>query len=168
MVKLFDRVKVNIATTGVGDIEFGSAASAAFLTPIEAGCADADEVRYVIVDGTDYEEGVGTIKSSVAEMERTTVTKSKIGGTSGTTKINLSGTAVLALVASAADILTPWDNLASLDDTDEALDNLEFTAVGKALAKALDKDTARSGLDALGVIRIQKFTASGKIGRAHV
>jgi len=151
MVKLFDRVKVNIATTGVGDITFGSAASDAFLTPTEAGCADADEVRYVIVDGTDYEEGIGTIKSSVAEMERTTVTKSKISGTAGTTKINLSGTAVLALVASAADILTPDDNLASLEDADEALDNLGGTTVGKAVFKAADAAAAQDAIGATSV-----------------
>lgn len=107
MAKLFDRVKVNIPTTGTGDIEFGAAASTAFLTPVEAGVLDGDEVRYVIVDGLDFEEGVGLIKDTVATMERT-VTKSKVSGTVGTSALNLSGTAVLALTASAADILTPW------------------------------------------------------------
>lgn len=103
MIKLFDRVKVNIPTTGTGDITFGAAVSTAFLTPTEAGVLDGDEVRYVIVDGLDFEEGVGLIKDTVATMERT-VTKSKIGGVVGTSPINLSGTAVLALTASAADI----------------------------------------------------------------
>lgn len=104
MPKLFDRVKVNIATTGTGTVTFGTATSNAFLTPTEAGCADGDMVRYIIVDGTDYEEGIGTVASSVATMARTTVTKSKVSGTVGTDKLDLSGTAVLFLTAGAFDI----------------------------------------------------------------
>lgn len=134
MIKLFDRVKVNIPTTGTGDITFGAAASTAFLTPAEAGALDSDEVRYVIVDGLDFEEGVGLIKDTVATMERT-VTKSKIGGTVGTSALNLSGTAVLALTASAADILTPDAGMArSVYDPnaveDDAFDAANFKVAG--------------------------------------
>lgn len=134
MPKLFDRVKVNIPTTGTGDVTFGAASSNAFLTPSEAGCIDGDTVRYVIVDGTDYEEGIGTIASSIATMARTTVTKSKIGGTAGTTKLNLSGTAVLALVASAADIVN----------------KANVTTVGNALLGAADEAAARGNLQVYG------------------
>ncbi|EAQ34560.1 hypothetical protein NB311A_06066 [Nitrobacter sp. Nb-311A] len=149
MFKLFDRVKVNIATTGTGDVTFGSASSNAFVTPTEAGAGDGDTVRYLIVDGTDFEVGIGTIKSSVAEMERTTVKESKIGGTVGTTKLTLSGTAVLSLSASAADILVPVNNLSDLDDADTALDNLGGTTVGKALFTTTD---AAAALNAIGGI----------------
>lgn len=151
MPKLFDRVKVNIATTGTGDVTFGSVSSNAFLTPTEVGCADGDTVRYVIVDGTDYEEGIGTIASSVATMARTTVTKSKIGGTVGTTKINLSGTAVLAFTVAAADILNPANNLSELTNTGTAQTNLGGTTVGKALFTATDAAAARTvtGVDKL-------------------
>ncbi|WP_292962059.1 hypothetical protein [Nitrobacter sp.] len=148
MPKLFDRVKVNIATTGTGTVTFGSASSNAFLTPTEAGCADADTVRYVIVDGTDFEEGIGTIASSVSTMERTTVTKSKIGGTAGTSKINLSGSAVLAFTASAADILNTANNLSDLADASTALDNLGSTTVGKALFTATDAAAAQTAAGA--------------------
>lgn len=144
MPKLFDRVKVNIATTGTGDITFGAASSNAFLTPAEAGGVDSDTVRYVIVDGTDFEEGIGTIASSVAEMERTIVTKSKISGTAGTSKINLSGTAVLALTAAAADIVVPANNLSDLASAPTALTNLGGTTVGKALFTAADAAAART------------------------
>lgn len=145
MVKLFDRVRVNVPTTGTGDIEFGAAASTAFLTPAESGVLDGDEVRYVIVDGLDFEEGVGLIKDSVATMERT-VTRSKIGGVVGTTKLNLGGTASLGLIASAADILTPDDNLASLEDADAAITNLGGSVVGKAVFTAVDAGAARGNL----------------------
>ncbi len=147
MIKLFDRVKVNIPTTGTGDIEFGAAASTAFLTPTEAGVLDGDEVRYFINDGLDFEEGVGLIKDTVATMERT-VTKSKVGGVVGTSPMNLSGTAVLGLTASAADILTPDDNLASVEDADTALDNLGGTSVGKAVFTAVDQAAAQAAIGA--------------------
>ncbi|ABA04735.1 per-hexamer repeat gene protein [Nitrobacter winogradskyi Nb-255] len=147
MFKLFDRVKVNIATTGTGDVTFGSASSNAFLTPTEAGAGDGDTVRYMIVDGLDFEEGIGTIGGGVTTMARTTVAKSKIGGTAGTSKINLSGTAVLSLTASAADILIPANNLSDLDDADTALDNLGGTTVGKALFTAADAAEARGTLE---------------------
>lgn len=153
MAKLFDRVKVNVPTTGTGDIEFGAAVSTAFLTPVEAGALDGNEVRYVIVDGLDFEEGLGLIKDTVATMERT-VTKSKIGGTVGTSKINLSGTAVLALTASAADIMTQAmglhadANLADVEDAAAALTNLGGTTVGKAVFTAADAAAARTAIGA--------------------
>jgi hypothetical protein len=128
--KLFDRVKVNTATVGTGDVTFGAATSPAFLTPAEAGAIDTDTARYVIVDGTDFEEGIGTIKSGVGEMERTTVTRSKIGGAVGTSKINLSGTAVLAFTASAADILNPDNNFSDVPDKPAALNTISGVSYG--------------------------------------
>lgn len=135
MVKLFDLVKVNIPTSGTGDVTFGSSFSAGFFTPSEAGAIDGYQPRYVIVDGDDVELGVGLIKSSVTEMERTVV-RSRIGGVAGASKINLSGTAFLAFTASAADILTPGDNLASLVDADAALGNLGGGAKGIDIFKS--------------------------------
>lgn len=124
MPKLFDLVKVNIATTGPGTVTFGAASSNAFWTPAEAGALDGDTVRYVFQDGLDREEGVGTIQSSVAQMVRTTVTRSKIGGVVGTAKINLSGSAVLAFIVSAADIANTANNLSDLASASAARTNL--------------------------------------------
>jgi hypothetical protein len=134
MPKLFDRVKVNIPTGGTGSITFGPASSTAFLTPTEAGAIDGDTVRYILVDGTDFEEGVGTIFSSAAQMARTTVTKSKIAGVVGSTKLNLSGTAVLAFTASASDILNPANNLADLLDKAVSRTNLGISAANTPFA----------------------------------
>lgn len=130
MPKLFDRVKFNTSTTGTGDITIGSVSSAAFLSPSEAGCADGDTVRYIIVDGTDFEEGVGTVADSVATLQRTTVTRSKVGGVAGTGKLNLSGAAVVALTLAAADVLNSAD----------------VSEVGAALLAATDADAALTEL----------------------
>ena len=146
MAKLFDRVKVNIPTTGDGDVEFGAASAPVFLTPAEAGALDGNKVSYFIVDGLNFEEGVGTIKDSVSTMERE-VKLSKIGGVvSASAKINLSGTAVLALGASARDILTPDDNLASLKDAGTALTNLGGSAVGKSVFTSASAGAAQSAI----------------------
>ena len=50
------------------------------------------------------EIGTGVIGSSVTTMTRT-VLKSKIGGTAGTSKMNLGGAAYLAFTALADDFL---------------------------------------------------------------
>jgi hypothetical protein len=92
-------------------------------------------------------------------MARTTVTKSKIGGTVGTTKLDLSGAAVLAIPGSARDILIPVNNLADLDDADTALDNLGATATGKALFTAVNAAAARDTLGATTVGE-ELFTAT--------
>lgn len=127
MPKLFDLVKVNIATAGTGTVAFGSAFSNAFLTPSEAGCVDGDSVRYILVDGTDVEVGTGVIGGSVTTMTRT-VLFSKVGGVKGTTALNLSGTAYLALDAISLDILNPANNLSELPDQATAQDNLGVAA----------------------------------------
>ncbi|ETR76008.1 hypothetical protein X566_17955, partial [Afipia sp. P52-10] len=157
MPKLFDRVKVNVPTAGTGSITFGPASSTAFLTPTEAGAIDGDTVRYILVDGTDFEEGVGTIFSSAAQMARTTVTKSKIGGVVGATKINLSGTAVLAFTASASDILNPANNLADLLDKAVSRTNLGLGTgatpqfAGLELGNAADTSVTRPAAGRLQV-----------------
>lgn len=123
MPKLFDLVKVNTATTGTGTITFGPAFSNSFLTPSEAGCVDSDSVRYVLVDGDDIEVGEGVIGGSVTTMTRTVVF-SKIGGTKGTSKISLSGTAFVYFTALSSDILNPSNNLSDVVNTDTAADNI--------------------------------------------
>ena len=104
---LADRVRVNIATAGTGTVTCGAVVTNAFLTPAEAGVVDGQQVRYVLEEGADFEEGTGTYTASGTTISRDTVSQSKIGGTAGTTKMTLAGAAVLRLSASAADIVTP-------------------------------------------------------------
>src|SRR5262245_33617092 len=104
MPKLFNRAKVNTATTGTGTITLGVAFSNAFCTFAEAGVANADKVTYVIEDGNDFEIGIGTYTSAGTTLSRDTVRLSKIAGTAGTSKISLSGTAVAYLSPSKEDL----------------------------------------------------------------
>lgn len=104
MTVLANRVKVDTATTGTGTVTLGSASSNAFLTFAEAGVSNGDVVRYCIEDGTDFEIGVGTYTSSGTTLSRDTVTISKVSGTAGTTKITLSGSATVRIVAAKEDL----------------------------------------------------------------
>jgi len=84
----------------------GSASSNAFTTFAEAGVADAATVTYCIEDGTDFEIGTGVYTSSGTTLTRATVLISKIAGTSGTTKINLSGGATVRVIYAKEDVGT--------------------------------------------------------------
>lgn len=79
-------------TTGTGTITLGSALTG-YLTFSEANAVDGTAYYYVIEDGDDFEAGVGTYTASGTTLSRDTVTVSKISGTAGTSKINLSGLA---------------------------------------------------------------------------
>lgn len=106
MAKFYNRAKVNTATTSTGTVTLGAAVSAAYCTFAEAGVTDADVVPYVIEDGNDFEAGIGTYTAAGTTLSRTTVRLSKIGGTAGTSKINLSGSAIVFLSPGKEDLLS--------------------------------------------------------------
>jgi hypothetical protein len=98
-----NRAWMTTATTGTGTITLGTA-KVGYLTFAEAGVVNTDTVTYVILDGNDFEIGTGTYTSSGTTMSRDTVIASKIGGTPGTSKINLSGAAEVFLTIAISDI----------------------------------------------------------------
>lgn len=104
MAKLGNRVKVATATTGTGTVTLGAASSNAFCTFAEAGILNAETVAYCIEEGTDFEIGTGSYTSSGTTLSRASVTLSKIGGTAGTSKMNLAGAATVRIVARKEDI----------------------------------------------------------------
>lgn len=102
--KLFDNARMTTATTGTGTITLGSAYDASYFTFAEAGVSNSDVVTYLIQDSLDIEIGRGTYTSSGTTLSRDTVIASRISGTAGTSKINLSGSANVSLVASKSDL----------------------------------------------------------------
>jgi hypothetical protein len=119
---LYNRVRVSTATTGTGTVTLGAAVDASYFTFAEAGVPNAATVSYVIEDGTNIEFGTGTYTSSGTTLSRDTVTASKISGTAGTSKINLSGAAVVFISALAADITVP-----PASSTDNAIPRFDGT-----------------------------------------
>jgi hypothetical protein len=93
-----NRVLVSTATTGTGTVTLG-AALAGYRTFASAGIASADVVRYLILDGNAWEIGTGTYTASGTTLSRT-VQESSAGGT---TALNLTGGARVAVIAAAQD-----------------------------------------------------------------
>jgi hypothetical protein len=98
-----NRVGFETSTSGTGSVSVGAAVSG-YATPVEAGAVNGISYPYVIEDGTDFEVGYGTYSSSGPTLSRDTVYLSKIGGTAGTTKLTLSGSAKVYFTATAEDL----------------------------------------------------------------
>jgi hypothetical protein len=128
MKKIGNRCKVFIATIGTGAVTFGTATSGAFYVPADGGYASGDVVAYTLTEGTDVEQGFGTIGTSALTMTRDTVRRSKIAGVVGTTKMTLAGGAILIITPAAEDLM--FSDTHGTDIASAATLNLE-TATGQ-------------------------------------
>lgn len=132
MVKMLNRAKMTISSTGTGNITL-SAAVANFQTFAAAGASDGDVVRYAIEDGANWEIGTGVMSSSATVLARTVSQSSNSGNA-----LNLTSDAVVFATLSAEDLT---DNAApAFVNTIPATLELTSGAVSTINAKALDDD----------------------------
>lgn len=158
MALFFDRVAFFTATTGTGTVNVGAAITDAFLTPAEAGVENNDSpIPYLILDGADFEIGVGTYSTgSPPTFARDTVTVSKIGGTVGTSKINLSGEAQVRFAhgAEELDAFLTYDDVGTSAGTVAAGDDSRITGAiqtGSHAATSVIGRSANSSGDAADI-----------------
>jgi hypothetical protein len=97
--KFANRVLVGTTTTGTGTVTLG-AALAGYQTFAAGGIANADTVRYLILDGLAWEIGIGTYTASGTTLARDTVEQSSLPANA---KVPLSGGALVGVIASQAD-----------------------------------------------------------------
>jgi hypothetical protein len=95
--KFANRVFVTTATTGTGTITLGSPL-AGYQSFTSGGIANADVVRYLLLDGSGWETGTGTYTASGTTLSRTPTASSNSNAA-----LNLSGGAKVAVIASAED-----------------------------------------------------------------
>ena len=136
MAVLKNRAKMSTSTTGTGTITLGSAEDG-YQTFADAGVANADVVRYVIEDGSNWEIGTGTYTSSGTTLSRTVSESSNADAA-----INLSGSATVFIGATAEDIPALYADNPSSATTP--------TASG-ANAIAIGDNTTASGEDAVAI-----------------
>ena len=98
MVTLVNRAKVSTATTGTGTITLGAAESG-YQSFADAGVVDTNVVRYVIEDGDAWEIGTGTYTAT-----GTTLTRTVSESSNADAAISLTGSAVVYVGATAADL----------------------------------------------------------------
>ena len=153
MAKVFDRVKFSVPSTpGTGTVTVGTRYDNGFYLPAEEGATDGDKVFYLIQKtNKDVEIGIGTIASSVTEVERTTVLSSIIGGVVGTTKVNIDGTAFMAFVtpAEAEQQLTGQRTVTGSTDTIVDGDGGGMVTYNSASAVAVTIGEAEDGINFL-------------------
>jgi len=122
MVTLVNRAKVGTSTTGTGTITLGSA-EGGYQTFADAGVVDADVVRYVIEDGTNWEIGTGTYTASGTTLSRT------LGESSTGSLLSLTGAAVVFVGAAAEDLAPGALNLISTTTISSAVSSIQFTGL---------------------------------------
>ena len=100
--KILDRVQVSVASApGAGSITLSSPA-AGFQTFSQAGASNNDTTPYLLVDGYNWEFGIGTYVSATPGLQRTTITASSNSGAA----INASANAMVMATVRAEDIKT--------------------------------------------------------------
>ena len=147
MAVLKNRAKMSTSTTGTGTITLGSAESG-YQTFADAGVANADVVRYVIEDGSNFEIGTGTYTSSGTTLSRTVSESSNSDAA-----INLSGSATVFIGATAEDIPALYaDNPSSA--TTPVASGANAVSIGTgAEASAVDGIAIGKDADATGSFR---------------
>lgn len=133
MAVFVNRAKMSTATTGTGTITLGSAESG-YQSFADAGVTHGQVVRYVIEDGTDWEIGTGTYSVFATTLTRTVDESSDDGSA-----INLSGSAVVYVTASAGDIMTAENPVISAGTITEDV----FTITGTTPAISPDNGSVQ-------------------------
>lgn len=172
MTGILNRVGMLISTTGQGTVTASVLISDRFLTPAEAGAVNGQSYYWLLEDGGDFEIFEGTWTLSGTTISRDTVIKSKIGGTAGTTKLNLSGSATLRSVA-PKEAFVDTSTLQPLDATLTALAGVTVAANKLIYANGADSfvttdltAAARTVLDDATVAAM--LTTLGAVGKQAI
>ena len=115
MVKFINRCKVQVASGGTGTLTFAGGSVASFESLADQSVVDADQLRYTLEQGNEYEVGTGVIglSGSTYTMTRTPLKSSN----SDNSAINAGASAVCFFTMLADDVTQYLADLANVSDT---------------------------------------------------
>lgn len=105
MSQFFNIVRMFTSTTGTGTLTLSSNVPP-FLSFSSAGVPNGAVVSYTIIDGSNIEVGRGTYSTSGQ-----TLTRGPVGGSSGTSPINLSGNNAQVMISVIAEDVKPLSRI---------------------------------------------------------
>lgn len=153
-----NRARMLTSTTGTGSSVTLTTAVDGYFSLGEAGLENGDVVDYIIEQGSDFEiqhdqtysdDGMGTVT-----LSRGTPAQSKVGGTAGTSQIELNGTAQVAIVAVAKSL----DVSTFTEKSAPALTDLLW---GHDSAAGVRKFFTLANLFKSSTVNLQVFTSNG-------
>ncbi len=127
MTRILNRVGLLVSTTGTGTITSTVAINNKLNTLVEAGAVDGEQYFFLLEEGNDYELFKGTFISASNEVSRDEVIESKIGGTHGTTKMTLTGGALLRSAMPKEAVSSGWtliETIVATSGTNKVFDNI--------------------------------------------
>ena len=141
MTVLVNRAKMSTATTGTGSITLGSAVDG-YQSFSAAGVSNADVVRYVIEDGSNWEIGTGTYGASGSILTRTVSESSNAGAA-----ISLSGAATVFVGAAAEDLPSVTAGTLTKSFTSGETASISLSrALSPAPVVSVTKEVAQTGI----------------------
>ena len=146
MVKFINRCKVTVASGGTGTLTFGAAISS-FESLADQSVVDADQLRYTLEQGNEYEVGTGVIGLSggTYTMTRTPLKSSN----SDNSAINAGASAVCFFTMLASDVTQYLADLANVSDTSPS--------GGQALTWDASASTWKPASPSGGIVNVSTF-----------
>lgn len=136
------RIKETTSTTGTGTMTLAGAVDG-FITFTQGGALDGEAVPYMVIDGDDWEEGIGIYTLSGTTLARTRIDATLVSGTFtdvGATAITLtSGSKDVFIGDTRNNYMPPLTNFSALNNTTK-----EVTTPGSANKVFQNRTTAVS------------------------